>query len=999
LTGAGSVSNALFLRQDGFVIPGGPTYTRSSGSSFDGEQVILTGVSSSAGGQSMVVCLTVNGVNCATSAQTTTAITTSPATYTLGYSYLMDCLQSSGPCPVSAVDVSTVTGTCQVASGVVTWQSGYPFSLKWVNGSKITIAGTIYTVASVQSELQITLTTTPTITSGSAFTANNFGLLAWCTGSCTIGPTTYNYGSAVMPVWQAFPTYSTSPVYTVNGQQGNYTFFGKTLAWLPAAGGAPVIKGDVFNNSGTGPSVLDCGSDVAYQWDPVIPGAMYCNYEFFGGSFHIVRNQITNDIGQSGTAGVVIATCPQAGLCNAYTTMTGDIYSEIVAFNPLCANIPYTPGESQAGITGVGGNYIGAYFDTGQNYYGCLAAWTLGTDIPRTPEGTDGGSFKLIAAMPSWSQACSTWCDIHQAYGASSTTPGWLGWVSSTAEGPASQTFTATLTSSTQLGTSLTACPANPFSIASSTNPFPANGTNCSAITVTGAPVNNSSGQTMNGQVIKIGDIMMPALGTQEFIRVVAGTSPNFTVQRGYLGGGVFTHSGTTLYMECGGLVAAALTNAQPAGLPLWHFTADPLGLNPAYSTIVPAVYATGAHGNVGLSVQSYTVEAGGGNQPSAQLCPNVAAYCSLVWLGDYVTAFLANVQAPSAISISPAFDGLTGNGAPNGVDTHAGPALNNWIMDGRPFNGGYVGDGETSSPTLGTPTTPFIRGTGNCWVLTSATPDLNNRILATVAYVGRTALVDVSGPSSASNFGCTTANSYERCHVLIAGECVAGSAINSEYVNAPFVSYPYCNYPGVAVQGDDTNAICIGDLGAFAGQVTQQGVATNDISGSSARGIGSVCNIWNQQYVFWTSQNTPNGLSSGNYCRWGDGLSSANMIAFIPPFPNPDAVARGTFVPVTVTMNPPPGVTGETVKFWYAEGGGGIGCTSRADNCVASATAINQTTPFQWASETITPLACTSNCLIAIPAISQHSVSYQPVYWHNSTVVYTGPVLRMVAP
>lgn len=1001
LTGAGSVSNALFLRADGFSISGGPTYTRSTGSTFDWIKVAYTGVSSSAGGQSVVSCITVNGINCATTAQTTTAITTSSAAYLVGTGALMDCLQNSGTCPVSSVDVSTVTGTAGYVSGtgVLTKTAGFPFSLKWVAGSLITVGSTVCTVGSVQNELQITLSSCPAVTTGSySFTANNFGILTWCTGSCVIGPTTYTYGTAPMQELnpQGAPTYSTGPIVTVGGVQGQYSFVGSELLFYPLSGAPSIDKGSVVYSGGLGPGgVFGCGSDKPYQFDPEIAGAFYCAIEYFGNAVHIVRFQLTNDTGQAGNSGVTLPTCPQSGLCITYTTMTGDIYTEIVAFNANCANFPFTPGSSMEGITGIGGIYVGAFVSTQQDYMGCMAAWTLGTDIPRTPEGTDAGSVAIIAAIPSWSQPCATWCNIHTQFGASTGAPGWISWGAND-KGPTSETYIATMTSSGQLGTSLISCPTNPFGIS---------GTTCSAITLTGDPTNISAGATL--QHVQVGDIMkVGTIGVNlEFVRVLEvvnpPTSTSLVVQRGYYGGTVFNHPVTTVNMECGGVVAIALQNLDTASQPLWDFKDDPFGLNTAYNTIVPATYSTGAHGNVGLAYQAYTVQAGGGNQPNATLCPTVAGYCDPVLPGDYGSAFLTQAQATIAISISPQFAGISpAIGSPNQVDTHPGPVPpgTTWIMDGRPMEGNAIGQNTNACSS----TNPFTNTTGFLWKCAAANviPSLHRKLVTTMAYVGRSALVDVSGPGSV--IGGTSADNFKFCNADIAGECVSGSTAGDIFFNAPFVSFPYCFNPNPgdpAVQTDDTNMICIGDLGAYAGNVTQVGVATNDITGSTGRALGGAHNIWNQQDTFWTSNNIPSGRASTNYARWADQLASAITINFLPPYPAPDAVNRATFVPVVVTMNPPPGVTGETVTFWYPELGG---CTTRQDNCVASSATINQAAPFQFASETITPLACVANpdgCPIAIPAISQHNVWWQPVYWAGGVKIFTGPVQQSMAP
>ena len=994
-TGAGSVGNALFLRADGFVISGGPTYDRDTGNSFDWLKIAYTGVSSSAGGQSMITCITVNGVNCPTISQKTTPITTTPSPYLVGSGTLMDCLQSAGPCPFSSVDVSTVTGTGSYVSGtgVLTFVSGFPFSLKWISGSLITVGSTVCTIGSVQSELQITLSSCPAVTTGSySYTANNFGILTWCTGSCTIGPTTYTFGTAPMQLLNTSGTaeYPSGPIVTVGGIQGQYSFINDEIMFYPANGGPAVDKGQLHGGFGFGPDGSTAyGSSQPYAWDPVIPGAMYFGVVYFGGPVHIVQLQLTNDTGQAGTPNTPIPTCPQTGLCITPTQMTtSDIYTEITTFNANCLNFPFSVGNSPQGIFGIGGIYVAAGIYTSQDHFGCVAAYTLGTDIPRTPEGTDAGSLALIAAMPTWSQPCATWCNIHAPLGASSGSPGWLGWASSTQIGPASEIFTATLTSSTQLSLTLIPCPTNPFGV-------PTSGNLCSAITTTGDPV-NSSAATL--QHIQVGDVMSVDHSTiVEYLRVLQCTnSPctSLTVQRGYFGGTIYNHTNTTLSMACGGTVAEALINAGEAGFPLWNFLADPLGANSSYTTIVPALYSPGTHGNIGLANQSYTVQAGGSNQPTSTLCPNIAGYCNLVWLGDYATAFLTQTQATIVVSEAPQFAGISPTiGTPNVVDTHAGPAIANWVMDGRPFVGGINQVCSFANP--------FTNTTGFLWKCAAAniSPAPNRKLVSTAAYVGRSALVDVSGPGSV--ISGTSADNYKYCYANAVGECVGGSTIGDVYVNAPYVSFPYCFNPNVNsdLQTDDTNMICIGDLGAYAENVTQQGVSTNDVVGATGRALGSAHNIYNQQYVFWISNNIPSGLASTNYIRWGDQLASAITTNLLPPFPLPDGVNRSTFIPVPIQVTGPANLSTAQVQFWYSDGGG-IGCTSRQEVCIANAATVTQATPFAFPSESPSKLTCSGGCTISLAALSGRVVLYQILeYDSGGNLILTGPVQATVTP
>jgi hypothetical protein len=318
----------------------------------------------------------------------------------------------------------------------------------------------------------------------------------------------------------------------------------------------------------------------------------------------------------------------------------------------------------------------------------------------------------------------------------------------------------------------------------------------------------------------------------------------------------------------------------------------------------------------------------------------------------------------------------------PNQVDTHAGPAFNNWVMDARPFNGG--------TPSVCSVSNPFVNTTGFLWKCAAANAPLNRKILTTLMYVGRSALVDVSAPGSV--IGGLATDNYKGCVTLIAGECVAGSTVGDVYVNAPFVAYPYClENAQNGTQGDDNNAICIADLGAYTGQIAQMGWQTNDITGATSRGLGGAHNIWNQQDGFWNAGNVPSGQISGNYARWLDGIRTEVITAILPPFPNPDAVNRSTFVPVPISLPGGPNVASAEIQFWYQEAGAGCTINGRQEACVANAATVNQNTPFSWISENPPPLACATGCTISLPALSGHTLYYKSLYYNaGGGVIYT---------
>jgi hypothetical protein len=200
--------------------------------------------------------------------------------------------------------------------------------------------------------------------------------------------------------------------------------------------------------------------------------------------------------------------------------------------------------------------------------------------------------------------------------------------------------------------------------------------------------------------------------------------------------------------------------------------------------------------------------------------------------------------------------------------------------------------------------------------------------------------------------------------------------------VNAPFVSKAYCDYPGIAVQGDDTNSICIGPLGAYTGAMVQFGTTRNDATGATIRRLGSLFARWNQHGVFWNASTTTTGELLFSQVRWLDGLRHEDIVTVLPPYPASDSIARNTFIPIEVRIPSQGGAgTRAIVEFGYGENGeaGQFYCTSRQEACVAASSGVNQGSPFYFAqSETYAGVPCAAGCTVTIPALSQRVLYYR---------------------
>ena len=969
----------LFLRADNFTIPGGPTYAANLSSldwvTVSMGQASLSGVCS---GEDCKVeaCLTVDGIDCASSTLEA-VLSTTPANFTYGSGNLMDLWQGSGPPQISRVDVSQASGTVNysAAQKQVSVAGGSPFNVKWKAGSAITMAGSQYTIASVQNEQLLTLESGPNSDlSGVPYSANNFGVLLWkktpSSNRISIGYTTFTYGTSPMPTWTPANTIPCSTVVTVGGVPGYNCFFESELFWL-AADGSDVrdlgVAAFTYFGGGEWSQGGACGSSSqSSPFDPQNGDVWYClAYPYFDyNRASVVQMRYMGPHTQY-VPGKQLPDCAANGgvqPCLQVTLMqpnkADSINSTAPNFNPALNASGFVPCCYQwIGISGDGDLAIGVS-NNGQDSDGWFFIYTLGD---RTPTGTTPNSFRIVAAGSSYLTAPESYCSYHSA-----TLPdsGWIGIYNNNLSNSGPKfTFQMTMTSAALNMTpgapgGLSACPQNPLG---------ASGQACTVITVTGQPTAQAGGIS---QKLQVGDLIQME---SETLRVVSIDSPTqFTVQRGY-NTTAGTHTTFTLTMSCGTL------NAWHQLIGLWNYRNDPYATNPNLTTILNDPQASGGHNFIGGGVYVMSNSTDGLGE---SVCPiEVGGDCYQVRRGNLHTASQTSQQF--AVTYSPPFAGKMGIGGPNVVDSHPGPCFNGVCLDGRPYTGG--GSAYPSGiSSLGSANAPFQLVSGQLWKLPAAQVQLNRKYLPTIAYAGRFPLVDVSGPASVLGAGAADSNKY--CVAVASGECYSGSAPGDLFVNAPYVHYPYCYYPGIARQDDDTFSLCFGDMGAYTANLVQFSIANTDLVGSSTRRLGSNYAKWNQFDVFWNGFMSPNLALLGSQVRWLDGVRTDDLMTVLPPFPDPDGVTRNTFVPVPVKLSPPATlpVQSAIVEFGYVENGdaGNYYCTSRQETCVATAATVNLANPFTFQqSEGFTGQPCNGGCTIAIPALPQRALYYRWKY------------------
>ncbi len=996
----------LLLRADSLSLSGGATYTSGYGvgSSLDWITVTISKASTSNAACTpksvpvrrarlrtqtgsdcdIVLCLTVNGVSCA-SAEREVGLTTKPASYTVGSGSPIDVWQDSGAPPIARPDVSSGSGTVNYldATRQVTWVSGDKFNTKWTAGSWIMVAGAEYQIESIQSELALKLSAPGPVgdLQQAPYSANNFGVLirkkTASADQVSVGYTTFQYGSSGVPAWPALSVQLCSPSAVTAGSLSGYNCFSdRELYWVSGDGtdvrdlgyvatsGRRDSKGNLL-----WPASYSCGDSSYPHFDPLDGDTWYCilPYYFFTDS----RQAIVKAHYEGAHGAAAPGTIPDCDMnggaqpCIRFTPMQPNKADAVSiagpAFNPEYLASGYQATYFMWGGVSLDGDLlIYTREAAGNDTKGWTFVFNLGD---RTPTGTGPNSMRIVAAASSYRHPPDSWCSIHSGFPPEG---GWefLSHNDYSTKG-ATCVYTTALTSpslntTTGIPGGPDTCPANAFGVT---------GRNCTDITTTGEPTLVADGSYL--QDVQVGDVIR---ADNEYMRVVAKTDHlHLTVQRAYAGS-LASHSGSALYMSCG--LVTKLWG--PGGSGIWDFRDDPYGLNANGTTIQVDWNNVSGHG-VSVPDGVHVNSAGMPGRIGETACTSAVlggagANCYQIRVGDLE----AIIGAPWwGVAVDPPFASAVGIGTASTVDSHPGPCLGGlWCLDSRPMNGG-TSDGVASM--AGSSGTPFTLLAGQLWKLAGGGTVLKRKQLATMAYVGRSPLVDVSGPSSSIPVDAT--GSYTYCVALAAGECYSGSAANDVFVNAPFVSYGYCRYAGNAIQADDTNSICIGPLGAYTGNLTQFGVSQQDTYGNYARRLGTAFSRWNQHSVFWNMSMTPNGELGFSQARWLDGVRSDNLVTVLPPYVVMDSPSRNTFVPVEVNIPPHGAGSAIVVEFGYAENGPADSflCTSRNEACIAASSSVSQTTPFYFAqSERYSGVPCASGCTVTIPALPQRVVYYR---------------------
>lgn len=346
----------------------------------------------------------------------------------------------------------------------------------------------------------------------------------------------------------------------------------------------------------------------------------------------------------------------------------------------------------------------------------------------------------------------------------------------------------------------------------------------------------------------------------------------------------------------------------------------------------------------------------------SAEFFADINSYGQSVRMGSYPTA--ANQPETYRLFNSAPFSGKLGTSF---FQQHpAWDGVNPWFTDMSPFAPG-AGGSFSLWPQPGV--TPAASGPPLYKIPASSMNIANDkRRRAIAAWSGMYNFKDVSGATISNS----AADNFKYCSIDYAG---ATCGQPGEQVGDVFINIPQASIDGSTGGAYDLNHVNVTTLSQEPLGVLQY--YFNKLGSNNVENLGrwerrittgfgryngqdtysNAKTIWNSNILLFNC-GTPNLQRIGDLC-----------IGFMPP-DSFDSVVRYDFIPVPITL--PAGPAYAEVQFGYAENGapGQFYCTTRQEACNTSSPAG---TPFNWERETRRLTPCSSGCTIQVSALPDH--------------------------
>jgi len=299
--------------------------------------------------------------------------------------------------------------------------------------------------------------------------------------------------------------------------------------------------------------------------------------------------------------------------------------------------------------------------------------------------------------------------------------------------------------------------------------------------------------------------------------------------------------------------------------------------------------------------------------------------------------------------------------------------------MDWRHLNSSAGSEAEAMGATLGDAYTLTLEsGTSSVYKVSTISGEYNPKKTQIAGWVGQYGLGEKS--SAAQGDVLTDADEWRVCYAYADDECRDGSTAGDFFIVAPGLdtSRVQCNPSQIS-----NRVLCLFAATAISGNAVQMGLF-NDPDGIYQRTVGKNLTPLGAQYAYSHVRPYPTGkcyfASQYQYDHYWSGV----VMGCPGQFTN-DTANRTGFQPVAVKANH----TSWYVKFGLNDS---FECTPRAEACQTASATIDATTPFLFASESITPVSGAGT--VTFPAIPGRIYHYAVVA--NGV---TGPMQKVAIP
>jgi len=306
--------------------------------------------------------------------------------------------------------------------------------------------------------------------------------------------------------------------------------------------------------------------------------------------------------------------------------------------------------------------------------------------------------------------------------------------------------------------------------------------------------------------------------------------------------------------------------------------------------------------------------------------------------------------------------------------------------------------------------TVTAVGGTTNLFKITNLEPNASIDIKRQrLGYqLGRHVAKDISGPGSTIQDG--SPGFYTSCFTYVAGECHSGSSAGDIYVNVPTPT-PWPTGSGLAgtfacfgktIGFAPETFPCAFELGSDSDFVTQYGIPASHTS--EPYGIANR-RITRGLIPPAGSDFTANArnLPDGSWIIFLDDYLQNRLevlLAKLPPWNGISSINRTDFIPIALTRGSvPAGTDNVIVRFGYTPS---FYCTRRQEACIANSATLqtgDSVLSFEG-TDSYNGLACSSGCMVTIPALSQRVMWYQWVFRNGSNnIIGMAPIEVLATP